>query len=137
MLALLDESAWVGQVDSDDFWIHWDWEGAPPPMIDPSVPGGLLLGDGRVAMISLASSAALGDFMLAWGTPRWISTWHSDRQAEIILTYPAEYLTLTVRIPCPITRKDFWQARPLVQMQPSLQSSTLFIAPLTEQSFSC
>ena len=137
LFALLDQNAWADTVQADPFSIRWQWSETRPPLVDPGVPAAALVVQGEVQNLTLASTAQMGDFFLTMGRPRWISTAHSRRQAEIVLTYPAEGLTLALSLPCPVTRQAFWQAQPTVRLNKIAPLSRDFIDSLMNQSFAC
>lgn len=136
-LAIVQQSAWARNVMMDEFWIRWYWSGTQLPYIDLYAPGAMLISTNRVEEIQLEASATIGDFILVFGKPRWVSTWHANNRAEIILNYPDPSLTLTVNVPCPINRHAFWQARPDIRIEPLRSSSTMFTSPLVDSSLSC
>lgn len=82
-ITLLHAHPWVKAVDtSQPSFINWTWSGEQPAYINETQPGRLIISEGHVARIVVATAFAFGDFWLAWGAP-------SDYRVTLIETVSA------------------------------------------------
>ncbi len=109
---ILESAAWAQDVTVDKRSISWAWRGNHIPSIDIQTSGIMYISNNRVAAIIVPLNVAFGDFQLLFGQPRWRSAGKFNHNVSVQFTYPQEYLTLSVRLECPMNIASFWNAQP-------------------------
>lgn len=136
-LALLEDHHWVGDISHDGELIEWTWSGRQSAYIDSSQPGTIRVQNNRVISVQIATTAGMGDFALLLGYPTWNSTNRTSGQANIGLSYPGEYLSLSVHMTCPTTRAQFWMSRPQIELRNFPRAGARFTSGLFGRSIAC
>jgi hypothetical protein len=121
-VALLRQNRWVIGVTAHEHEIEWLWSGSQPDLVSANEPGRIVLKNQRVFAILIPVNIHLGDLYFLYGSPHWNSTGHGQGKAHLSLTYPAEYLNVSVLLDCPVTRSTLWLSQPEIQLQPSSQN---------------
>ncbi len=121
---LLEQHGWVNDVfayRSTQFQLdslHWDWSGQQPATIDDEQLGSVHVAfsaDGRggqVGDITFPSRLPLGYWTLLLGEGQMGKPdrpHHRDR-IQVFAFYPKHSLMLSTVIPCPVSRRTFWDA---------------------------
>jgi hypothetical protein len=100
--------------------VQWEWSGQQPARIDSSAPGALYISADRVFSLTIPLTVGMGDLQLLYGAPRWSSRGRYQYEAFIQYAYPREYVTLLIRVDCPMMRESYWHARPQVTLSSGL-----------------
>ncbi len=109
---ILETSAWAQNIVVDKRKISWLWRGNHPESVDTDTPGTMYISNNRIAAIIVPINVAFGDLQLFFGQPRWRSAGKFNHNVSVQFTYPHEYLTLSVRLECPMNIVSFWNAQP-------------------------
>jgi len=113
---ILEASAWAQNIVVDKRKISWLWQGEYPSTVDTDTPGTMYISNDRVAAIVVPINLAFGDLQVFFGQPRWRSSGKFNHNVSVQFTYPHEYLTMSVRLECPMNMVTFWNAQPEIVM---------------------
>jgi hypothetical protein len=134
---LLAQNAWIGEITADDSQIQWTWSGQQSAIIDAKQPGRIVVRDDRVNTIQIKLNIGLGDLVILLGNPLWSTTHHANASAVVHLSFPREYLTLSLTMRCPTYRATFWQARPEIRLQANPSVGSRFTPEMLGYSVTC
>jgi len=133
----LEQNAWVDQIIASDVRVQWTWTGQQPGLIDADRPGEIFASEQVVRSVHIPLKIGVGDLRMLLGIPHWRSTNHAGATAIIHLSYPREYLTLSVTTRCPTTRAAFWRTQPEITLHAVPASGYLLTPNLLGQSVAC
>ncbi len=136
-LTLLAADSWVGQITRQGQRIEWSWTGQQPALVNASQPGWLTVDNQAVSAINIPTTVSMGDLYFLLGTPYWKSTHRSRSIAHVRLSYPREYLALTIVTQCPTTRSIFWLTRPDITLLSQPPTGIDFDIHLLSRSIDC
>lgn len=123
-LAILGASEQVAGITRQTSYVdvlHWQWAGAPNDVIDPAVPGRLLIEDEVINEISVGTRLTFGDVWLLLGPAQRgsfmigalsVPSLHPGFQSAAFHTalYPDASLQVAFQATCPIRLQSFWHA---------------------------
>lgn len=136
-IRLLEEHEWVDQVRGGDTRIRWTWSGQQSALIDGEQPGRLTAQNQLIVSIDIPLKIGMGDLVLLFGYPHWRSTNRADQTVIVHLSYPGEYLALSVTSRCAATRAAFWLAQPEITLQNQPAFGSRFTPELLGRSLDC
>lgn len=115
-VTILETSAWAQNIMVDKRKVSWLWRGNHPESVDTHKPGTMFISNNRIVAIIIPINLTFGDLEVFFGQPRWRSAGKFNYDVSVQFTYPHEYLTLSVRLECPMNMVSFWNAQPEIVM---------------------
>lgn len=114
----LQADPWIDadSIEIDRQQIQWAWSGQQSALINARQPGMMHISNQRVFSITLPLSMGMGDFYLLYGSPFWGSRGRFRYEAFVQYSYPDEYVSLMLRVDCPMRSVSYWHAQPEVTL---------------------
>jgi hypothetical protein len=111
-LNILEGVPWAADVVVNKQMISWTWGDESPLPVDTRLPGKMLISNNYIVAIAVPLNISFGDLQVLFGQPRWRSLGKFNRNVSVQFTYPQEYVTMSMRLECPMNLASFWYAQP-------------------------